>query len=242
MNLDKLTSAYQAPSASQTDDAALVAALRRGEARSFDAIMRRYNQRLFRVARAILRDETEAQDAVQESWLRAFTHIEHLQEPGRLGGWLARIAANEALDRLRARTPRAHDDEYERLAKGQIAAPGAAAFIPTPEAEERRSEARALIERAVDRLPENFRTVFVLRAIEELSIEETAGVLSIPPETVKTRFHRAKKLLRLELRDALDSALPDAFGFDGRRCDRIVANVLKRLQTASGIAPRLPPD
>ncbi|MGB3811239.1 MAG: RNA polymerase sigma factor [Parvibaculum sp.] len=240
MNLEEQKSPLPSPSLVDLDDASLVAALRHGDKRAFELIMRRYNQRLFRVARSILRNETEAEDAVQESWLRAFTHLERLQDPARLGSWLARIAANEALDRLRRRgppVPQNFDEANERES-----APGANPPFPTPDAEKRRSEARALIERAVDGLPENFRIVFVLRSIEELSVEETARVLDIPADTVKTRLHRANKLLREELKDALDAALPDAFGFDGARCDRIVANVLSRLQTASGRLPQLPPD
>ncbi len=239
MNLDKPQTALHTPSPVPPDDAALVAALRHGEAHAFEGIMRRYNQRLFRVARSILRNETEAEDAVQESWLRAFTHMERLQDPARLGAWLARIAANEALDRLRRRGPPLPANAEERAER--VAAPGAAAPFPTPDMEKRRAEARVLIERAVDRLPENFRTVFVLRSIEELSIEETAGVLDIPRETVKTRLHRANKLLREELKGALEAAIPDAFGFDGARCDRIVANVLARLQSSSGTLPQMPP-
>lgn len=241
MNLDNLTSLFPTPQREIADDVSLVAALRRGEDRAFEAIMRRYNQRLFRVARSILRNEAEAEDAVQESWLRAFTHLERLQDPARLGGWLARIAANEALDRLRRRSHLPLDEEHPITPEAEIV-PESAVVFQTPEFEKRRSEARALIERAVDSLPENFRVVFVLRAIEELSVEETARVLSIPPDTVKTRFHRAKKLLRGDLKEALDSALPDAFGFDGERCDRIVAKVTARLRSASGPVPRTPPD
>lgn len=241
MNLEKLKSVFRSQTPAEADDVALVASLRHGDARAFDLIMRRYNQRLFRVARAILRNETEAEDAVQESWLRAFTHMDRLQDPSRLGGWLARIAANEALDRLRRRDPATAADASNPDVERETA-PGALPAFPTPDAEKRRSEARALIERAVDRLPENFRTVFVLRAIEELSVEETAAVLGIPRDTVKTRLHRANKLLRDELKDALEAALPDAFEFDGARCDRIVINVLARLKTASGALPDLPPD
>ena len=239
MNLGKPHIALHTPSPAEPDDAALVAALRHGEAHAFETIMRRYNQRLFRVARSILRNETEAEDAVQESWLRAFTHMERLQNPARLGAWLARIAANEALDRLRRRGPPLPTNAEERAERE--AAPGAAAPFPTPDMEKRRAEARVLIEHAVDRLPENFRTVFVLRSIEELTIEETAGVLDIPCETVKTRLHRANRLLRAELRGALEAAIPDAFGFDGARCDRIVASVLSRLQSSSGTLPKMPP-
>jgi RNA polymerase sigma-70 factor (ECF subfamily) len=221
------------------EDAALVHAFKSGEASAFERIMRRYNQRLFRVARYILRNDADAEDAVQEAWLRAFTHMDRLQDAHRLGGWLSRIAANEALDRLRRRGPD-YPENAETLME-RHRAPGAASRLPTPDAEQRRHEARNFIEQAVDRLPENFRTVFVLRAIEELSIAETAQILAIPPETVKTRLHRANKALREDLKGVLDAALPDVFGFDGARCDRIVANVLDTLHKASGKLPT-PPD
>ncbi len=236
MTLSKEEPAPVAASAIAADDMQLVQALHAGEPHAFERIMRRYNQRLFRVARSILRNETEAEDAVQEAWLRAFTHMDKLQDANRLGGWLSRIAANEALDRLRRRGP-ALPDNADLLSE-RHAAPGGIASLPTPDAEERRREARSFIEEAVDRLPENFRTVFVLRAIEELTIEETAQILSIPRDTVKTRLHRANKLLREDLKGVLAASLPDVFGFDGVRCDRIVARVLAVLQKASG---RLPP-
>lgn len=236
MNTNKIA---VSPLSSDLEDAKLVSALRQGDAQAFEGIMRRYNQRLFRVARSILHNETEAEDAVQEAWLRAFTHMDKLQDTNRLGGWLSRIAANEALDRLRRRGP-ALPDDAEALSE-RIAAPGASAPLPTPEAEERRREARNLIEQAVDRLPENFRMVFVLRAVEELTIEETAQILAIPRDTVKTRLHRANKLLREDLKGVLEATLPDVFGFDGARCDRIVARVQHALHEASGMLPQ-PPD
>lgn len=240
MNLEKRHIASPAPPPAEPGDEELVFALRQGDEHAFERIMRRYNQRLFRVARSMLRNEADAEDAVQESWLRAFTHMDRLKDPSRLGGWLARIAANESLDRLRRRDPpqpRDMDDMDERET-----APGANAPFPTPEAQKRQSEARLMIERAVDRLPDNFRAVFVLRSIEGLSISETAQVLDIPSDTVKTRLHRANKLLRDELKDALDAALPEAFSFAGARCDRIVANVVTRLRKASGRVPHVPPD
>lgn len=223
----------------QTEDADLVRDVRAGRPRAFENMMRRYNQRLFRVARSILRDDTDAEDAVQEAWLRAFTHLDKLQEANRLGAWLARIAANEALDRLRRRGP-AMPLNIDLLNE-PVSAPGTAVPMPTPDTEERRREARVIIEHAVDRLPESYRTVFVLRRIEELTINETANVLAIPTETVKSRLHRADKLLREDLKGVLESTLPDVFEFAGKRCDSIVTHVLKRLQSASGTMP-LPPD
>ncbi|MDO8421465.1 MAG: RNA polymerase sigma factor [Parvibaculum sp.] len=239
MSLSKEEPAPVAASTQTAEDAQLVEALHAGAPRAFERIMRRYNQRLFRVARSILRNETEAEDAVQEAWLRAFTHMDRLQDANRLGGWLSRIAANEALDRLRRRGPPLPDNA-DQLSE-RHAAPGSIPSLPTPDAEERRREARAFIEEAVDRLPENFRTVFVLRAIEELTIEETAQILAIPRDTVKTRLHRANKLLREDLKGVLEATLPDVFGFDGARCDRIVARVLGALHKASGRLPPPPP-
>lgn len=239
MNASKEISISPTSSLLTAEDATLVHAFKNGDTLAFERIMRRYNQRLFRVARSILRNETEAEDAVQEAWLRAFTHMDHLLDSSRLGGWLSRIAANESLDRLRSRGPGLPENAEALMERNK--APGAVAALPTPDAEERRREARTFIEQAVDRLPEHYRVVFVLRAIEELSVEETALILLIPSETVKSRFHRANRALRKELSGVLESTLPDVFGFDGPRCDRIVSNVLQRLNKASGRLPH-PPD
>src|SRR5690348_1644330 len=206
----------------------LVALLRAGHASAFATVMRRNNQRLYRLARGVLRDEGEAEEVLQESYLRAFTHLDGFKGDSTLATWLARIVLNEALGRLRRRRPTvAIDDVAETLA---VAAPGALSREePSPEQAIARQEIRRSIEKAVDDLPTSFRAVFMLRAIEQMTIEETASCLGIPPETVKTRFHRANRLLRQALSARFGAILDGAFPFLGARCDGLIATVLARL-------------
>ena len=222
-------------------DAELVAESRRGSLRAFEEIMRRHNRRLFRTARSILRDEGEAEDVVQETYIRAFERLDSLAEAARLSPWLVRIAANEALDRLRRRPPLQALPAFETEAPHRGRQPFQPAGGPLPEvqpmtlprddpeASAARGEIRRLIEAAVDEMPQAFRAVFVLRAMEELSTAETAACLGIPEDTVKTRFHRAKRSLRKLLSRQLEAALVESFPFGGARCDRMVARVLARL-------------
>jgi RNA polymerase sigma-70 factor (ECF subfamily) len=209
-------------------EAELVALLRAGHASAFAAIMRRNNQRLYRLARGVLRDEGEAEEVVQEGYLRAFTHLDRFKGDSTIATWLARIVLNEALGRLRRRRPTvAIDDIAETLA---VAAPGPLSREePSPEQAMARQEIRRSIEKAVDDLPDSFRAVFMMRAIEQMSIEETASCLGIPPETVKTRLHRANKLLRQALSARFGSILDGAFPFLGPRCDRLIGAVIARL-------------
>lgn len=206
----------------------LVALLRAGHAAAFATVMRRNNQRLYRLARGVLRDEAEAEEVLQESYLRAFTHIDGFKGDSTVSTWLARIVLNEALGRLRRRRPTvAIDDVAETLAVG---APGPMSREePSPEQAIARQEIRRSIEKAVDDLPASFRAVFMMRAIEQMSIEETASCLGIPPETVKTRFHRANKLLRQALSARFGAILDGAFPFLGARCDHLIGAVLARL-------------
>lgn len=202
--------------------------VRGGDTRAYEIIMRRHNQRLFRVARSILQDDDAAQDAVQEAYVSAFYKLDRYAPTGSFGAWLTRIAINEALmikrkDRKHEKLPdTGHDDgaagDYETVAPNANPIDAAANV-----------ELAGLIEQAVDRLPEDFRTVFVLRAIEQLSVQETAESLDINPATVKTRFHRARSLMQEALNQHLDTAGPNAFEFAGKRCDRLVEKVLERL-------------
>lgn len=206
----------------------LVALLRAGHASAFATVMRRNNQRLYRLARGVLRDEAEAEEVLQESYLRAFTHLDGFKGDSTIATWLSRIVLNEARGRLRRRKPTAAIDEIaDTLA---VAAPGALSREePSPEQAIARQEIRRSIEKAVDDLPASFRAVFMMRAIEQMSIEETASCLGIPPETVKTRFHRANKLLRHALSARFGAILDGTFPFLGARCDRLIALVLARL-------------
>ncbi|HEV2300615.1 MAG TPA: RNA polymerase sigma factor [Stellaceae bacterium] len=207
-------------------EAELTARLRCGDHAAFAAVMRRNNQRLYRLARGILKDEGEAEEAVQEGYVRAFTHLDRFKGEASLSTWLARIVANEALGRLRRR--RMHGVGAAEAA-GDDRPCRPVGSNPNPEHLAARREIRRLIERAVDALPGPFRIVFVLRAVEQLSTKETAASLGIREETVKTRLHRANRLLRGALGAQFASIWDDAFPFAGRRCDGLSERVLARL-------------
>ena len=214
------------------DDLALVERARRHDGAALRLIMERHNRQLYRVARSVLREDAEAEDVVQETYLRAFTHLDGFRGEARLATWLTRIALNEALERLRKRRPSVELKQIDAINEQGEAR---VIFLPTarqegdPEAAAARAEIRRLIERAIDQLPDPFRLVFVLRDIEEMSVEATACQLGLRPETVKTRLHRARRLLRRSLDRTLSNALTDAFPFAGARCARITQSVLDRL-------------
>ena len=218
------------PGVADLADGALAQRVAGGDTAAFATLMRRHNQRLFRTARAILRDDAEAEDALQEAYLHVYSAIGGFRGDAKLSTWLARIVANEALMRLRKRSRReaivplhagADVDEVRQIADD--------AMEKGPEGSAQRAEMRRLLEKHIDGLPEAYRPVFMLRAVEELSVEETAAVLAIPEATVRTRFFRARSLLREALAQEIDLGCADAFGFAGERCDRIVARVLERL-------------
>jgi RNA polymerase sigma-70 factor, ECF subfamily len=189
----------------------------------FEQLMRRHNRALYRTARSIVKDDAEAEDVLQEAYLLAFRAMENFRGESSIGTWLTRIVINQAIARSRKRSRMADIIQLD----------GEAAMDEHHEQPEQallRSQARRLIERKIDGLPDAFRTVFVLRALEEMTVEETAACLDIPQATVRTRYFRARGLLREALSRELDVALEDAFAFDGARCDRIVANVLERLK------------
>ena len=203
-----------------------------GAASAFAAIMRRNNRRLYRIAWSILRDEAEAEEAVQETYLRAFTNLHSFRGTATLSTWLARIVINEALGRLRERRSFTDLDEVDRTAwTGQgTSGPLLGAFGRTsPEAAAAHRELKVLIENAVDALPASFRVVFVACAIEQLSVEDVAASLGIRKSTVRTRLYRAKRMLREALGAAFATMLDDVFPFAGSRCERITAVVLERL-------------
>jgi RNA polymerase sigma-70 factor, ECF subfamily len=208
----------------------LVAFARTGDHEAFRAIMTRCNQRLFRIARAVVRDEAEAEDVLQEAYARAFAAIASFRGESGVATWLTRIVLNEAHGRLRRRRPTVELDAVEAAQESaQVLAFPNMVRSEDPEADAARAQIRRILERAVDDLPEAFRLVFILREVEELSAEETAGHLNLKVETVKTRLHRARK----RLREALDSQLADvmvgAYPFLGARCKRITEAVLQRM-------------
>ncbi len=198
-------------------------------AAAFEALMRRHNRMLFRTARAILRDDGEAEDALQEGYLQAYRALPEFRGDARISTWLARIVANEALMRLRRRTRRAQIVPLQPEGSETLDEVPEMDKRDRPDSSAERAEMRRLLEAQIDALPDAYRTVFVLRAVEEVSVEEAAEVLGIPPATVRTRFFRARSLLREALALKMDLACEDAFSFAGERCDRIVAAVLARL-------------
>jgi RNA polymerase sigma-70 factor (ECF subfamily) len=213
-------------------DAELARRVGDGEEAALRLLMRRHNQTLFRTARAILREDGEAEDAVQEAYIKAIRGIHTFRSDAKLSTWLVRITVNEALAKLRrnrrtaAVIPLAGD-----LPGGETMTDMTDETTPTPEEQALRGEARRVIERRIDALPDSFRAVFVLRAVEEMSVEETAAVLDIPEATVRTRFFRARALLREALSREMDMAMDRAFHFAGERCERITEAVLARLRS-----------
>jgi RNA polymerase sigma-70 factor (ECF subfamily) len=218
----------------QLSDAALAVLAGTGDHRAFELLMRRHNRALYRTARSIMRDDTEAEDVLQESYLLAYRNLPAFRGDASLATWLTRIVINEASGRLRKTQRRADilpigplstEDAIDEHTQPESAADSA----EQPEQAALRREARRLIEATIDALPDSFRTVFMLRAVEEYSVEETAAALDLPEATVRSRHFRARALLREALAREFDHALDAAFGFDGARCDRIVAGVLARL-------------
>jgi RNA polymerase sigma-70 factor (ECF subfamily) len=202
-----------------------------GDVAAFTELMRKHNRRLFRTARAILHDDAEAEDALQEAYLAAYRALPNFRGDAKLSTWLVRIVANEALGRLRKISRSAEVIRLDSGVEGPVTEhpmPDDSPANPTEHAA-LRAETRRLIEARIDALPATFRAVFILRALEDMSVEEVAASLDIPEATVRTRYFRAKGLLRESLSRELDAALEEAFAFAGARCDRIVANVLARL-------------
>jgi RNA polymerase sigma-70 factor (ECF subfamily) len=200
-----------------------------GDDAAFVFLMRRYNQTLYRAARSILKDDAEAEDTVQEAYLLAYRGIDKFRGDAKLSTWLIRIVVNEAIARSRKSSRRAEIIRIDGETEWDSQAVEEMMDGPTPEQPERaalRAETRRLLEKKIDGLPDVFRTVFVLRAIDEMTVEEAALCLGIPEATVRTRFFRARSLLREALSREIDFAFEDAFSFDGERCDRIVAGVL----------------
>jgi len=222
------------------DDRALVARIVGGDSAAFEVVMRRHNSALFRTARAILRDDAEAEDALQDAYLAAYRNLAAFRGDARLSTWLTRIVINQALGRLRARrrdnVVELHDDvvAIADQAAGETMNEAPAA---SPESETMRGQLRRLLERRIDALPLAFRTAFMLREVEEMPVDEVAECLAIPATTVRTRVFRARAMLRAALAEELDLATGEVFGFAGSRCDRIVAAVLARLPDASGGEP-----
>src|SRR5688572_10685993 len=199
----------------------------------FEALMRQYNPRLFRVARSILKDEAEAEDALQEAYIQAYRKMADFRGDAEVGTWLTRIVINQALMQLRRRRRERIVVPFNSQGSDHVAQDVDLADVraESPSDITLRAEIRPIIERRIDELPVAFRTVFVMREVEEMTVHETAECLGIPETTVRTRFFRARALLRESLERDMDTARADVFAFAGERCDRIVAAVLIRIQT-----------
>ena len=213
-----------------SSDAELVQRALAREAGAFRAIMQRHNRRLYRIARGVLRNNTDAEDAVQDAYVSAFTHLASYRGEATLAAWLSRIVMNEALVRLRRKrqTVALAGAETPRNEADIIPFP-----LSTPNDDPERTMAQRqilqLVEQATDKLPEVYRLVFVTRVIEGMSVEETSSLLGIKPQTVKTRLHRARQLVREQLDKQIGPVLMDAFPFAGRRCERMTQSVIRRL-------------
>lgn len=210
-------------------DEEVVERVRSGEIELFERLMRRYNQRLYRIARAVLRDDGEAEDVTQEAWVRAFTHLDQFAGRAKFATWLTRIALYEAWGRARRRRRFESIDAVPTEREAMSKSPSG----QDPERETFDREIGKVLETAIDALPRAYRAVFVLREMEALSTAETAACLDVTEETVKTRLHRARGLLRRDLLARAEAATAEALTFAGTRCDRMVEAVFGRIGFAS---------
>jgi RNA polymerase sigma-70 factor (ECF subfamily) len=208
---------------SALSDEEIVSRILEGETPLFEVLMRRHNQRLYRAARAILRDDHEAEDVMQEAYVNAYSHLAQFDGRAKFSTWLTKIAVYEAFARARRR------DRYEHLDDSSVETLMPTTPSPDPERLAFGRELGALIESAVDTLGDGYRDVFMLRQVEGLSTAETAEVLGVSEDVVKTRFSRARSALQRDLLDRTDAAAATAFTFGQARCDRIVASVLLRI-------------
>jgi len=221
----------QAPKSKVTDGTRedLLARARKRDEAAIRLIMQANNRRLYRLARGILRNDSEAEDVVHETYVRAFTHLDDFRGDSSLSTWLSRIAMNEALGRLRSRRPNV---ELTSLPPGMLEAQIIQFPLSAPSDPEKtmaQREIQHVVEHAIDELPEAFRLVFITRVIEGMNVEETAEILGLKPETVKTRLHRARTMLRDNVERKIGPVVMEAFPFAGRRCERLTDDVLKRL-------------
>lgn len=212
---------------SELQDEAVVTRVLAGETALFEILMRRYNQRLYRVSRVILRDDGEAEDVMQDAYVRAYEHLNQFAGKAAFSTWLTRIAIHEALARKRRR---GRMEELDALTADGDAMSILKSSAPTPEANTAQAEARQLLEEAIDRLPENYRTVLVLREVEEMSVAETAESLGVTDAVVKTRLHRAHAMLRKDLYARARGRSADLYQFHAVRCDRVVKAVFERIR------------
>jgi RNA polymerase sigma-70 factor (ECF subfamily) len=208
-------------------DEEVVRRIREGETALYEIIMRRYNQRLYRVARAILHNDAEAEDVMQDAYVRAYQHLDQYSGRAPFGAWLTRIAANEALARLRSR---GRIQELEAMLNGNDDSPVLMSNMQSPEQQVANRQMNQLLEEAILALPGNYRTVLMMRDVEEMTTADTASALELSEENVKVRLHRARAMLRKELFHRAGSACNQAFPFMGTRCDHVVKMVFQKLK------------
>ena len=219
--------------AAASGDAELVRRARHRDESAIRAILQSNNRRLYRIARGILRNDSEAEDAVQEAYVQAFTHLEDFRGDSSIATWLARIVMNEALGRLRRQRPTVDwatlgpDVSEAQIIQFPVSSRG-----EDPEQSMAQREIRQVVEHAIDELPEPFRIVFITRVMEGMNVEETAELLGLKPETVKTRLHRARTMLRDSVEKKIGPVVMEAFPFAGQRCERLTGAVIKRLGRA----------
>ena len=215
-------------------DAELVRRARARDEAAVRAIMQANNRRLYRIARGILRNDSEAEDVVQETYVRAFTHLQDFRGDSSLATWLARIAMNEALGRLRRQRPAVEWTSLPpSVLEAQIIQFPHSANSEDPEKSMAQRQIQHVVEHAIDELPDAFRIVFITRVIEGMNVEETAEILGLKPETVKTRLHRARTMLRDNVEKKIGPVVMEAFPFAGKRCERLTAAALKKLGFAA---------
>lgn len=237
MDVDLSTSSVAAAPGELTDSE-LIARIRAGERGLFESLMRRHNERLYRAARAVMGDESEIEDIMQQAYLNAFAHLDAFESRSQFSTWLTRIALNEAFARRRRRRKIVSaEDAAEERGRGnpmdELNAPQ-----PDPERQAYASELHRLVERVVDELPESYRVAFVLRDIEGLSTAETGEALGLREEAVKTRLHRARSMIRKSITAQIGAVAPDTFHLHAARCDRVVNAVLERMMNPSSFVLR----
>lgn len=214
-------------------DDEVVDRVRAGEIGLFEILMRRYNERLYRVARSILRDEREAEDVMQDAYVRAYTYLDQYRGQARFSTWLTKIGVYEAMARARRRGRFVGLDDAAAARRSEAVTRSAASPAATPEDEASNAELGAVLHEAIEALPESHRTVFVLRQIEGLDTAETAECLDISPESVRVRLHRARAMLRQDVDRRIGPQTRSLYAFHLRRCDRVVAGVFERLASSS---------
>ena len=233
MNMGTSESDGTATVPASLSDAEIVLRVRAGDGALFEILMRRHNQRIYRVARAVVKDESEVEDVMQQAYFNAYTHLDQFEERSQFSTWLTRITLNEAFGRRRKMrqsealgTMRSHED----IDSGDVMET-VTSSQPDPERQAYAQELHRVLEEAVDALPETYRTVFMLRDIEGLSTSETSEGLGLGDEAVKTRLHRARAMIRRSVTARLGDAATGAFQFHAPRCDRVVAAVLARIES-----------